>query len=201
MNYRALAATLLLISAGPVAQAGTVTVVAGTIKLIAPADTVAQNSPFTVNLVLDASDPLIPGTRPGTFSGEVIVNFDITKLTYTGFTLANDLSYYISPVVATNGNTRTVRLGFNGAAEVGTVGTFAFTAIGSPGSVATIGLADGDPVPGAGSFVNTDPTNQRFIPTPTGAQVTIVPAPAGVWLLGTAVGALVIRRRLRNAAA
>ncbi len=199
MNYRALAATLLLITAGPVAQAGTLTIVAGTIQLLASAGSVAQNSPFTVNLVLDASDPLIPGTRPGTFSGEVIVNFDITKLTYTGFTLANGLSYYISPVVATNGNTRTVRLGFNGAAEVGTVGTFSFTAIGSPGSVATIGLADGDPVPG--SFVNTVPTNQRFIPTPTGAQVTIVPAPAGVWLLGTAVAALVIRRRLRHATA
>ena len=199
MNYRALAATVLLISVGPVAQAGTVTPVAGTVKLIASAGTVAQNSPFTVDLLLDASNLLVPGTHPGLFSGEVIVSFDITKLTYTNFTLAGGVSYYLPPVVATNGNTRTVHLGFDNAPEVGTVGTFFFTAIGSPGGVATIGLADGDPVPG--SFVNTVPTNQRFYPTLTGTQVTIVPAPAGVWLLGTAVGALVIRRRLRHAAA
>jgi len=201
MNYRVLAATLLLITAGPVAQAGIVVpVVAGTIKLIASADTVAPNSPFTIDLVLDASDPNVPGADPGLFSGEVIVDFDTRLLSYGGFTLGDDLGYYLSPVVATNGFTQTVHLGFYDAAEVGTVGTFAFTAIGGPGSLATIGLADGDPVP-PGSFVNTEPTDQRFIPTPTGAQVSIVPAPAAVWLLGTAIGALVIRRRMRRAAA
>jgi hypothetical protein len=194
MNYRTHAATLLLITAGPVAQAGTLET---TIKLLPASSSVAQNSPFLLDLVLDATGA--PGTHPGLFSGEVIINFDNTKLSYTGFELAGDLSFYLSPVVGNNGTTQTVHLGFDGAADFGTVGTFSFTAIGSAGSVALIGLADGDPVPG--SFVNTVPTDQRFFPTPTGAQVNIVPAPAGVWLLGTADGALVLRRRLRHAAA
>ncbi len=200
MNYRALAAALLLITIAPGAQAGVVTIEAGTIQLMPAANTVAQNSPFTIDLVLDASDPLVPGTHPGLFSGEIIIDFDTRLLSYDNFTLAGGLlSFYLSPVVETIGFTQTVHLGFDNAADLGTVGTFNFTAIGSPGSVATIGLVDGDPIPG--SFVNTVPTNQRFIPTATGAQVNIVPAPAGVWLLGTAVGALVIRRRLRHAAA
>lgn len=199
MNYRALIATLLLTAAGQFAQAGTIMIEAGTVGLTPEASTVAQGSPFTLALVLDASDPLIPGTRPGLYSGQVIINFDNRLLSYGGFTLAQGLGFEVNPIVATNGFTQTVKLGFYDAAEVGTVGTFAFTAIGSPGSVASIGLADGDPAPG--SFVNTEPTNQRFYPDFSGAQVTIVPAPAGVWLLGTAVGALVIRRRLRHAAA
>ena len=194
MNVRALAATLLLITAGSAAQAGTIET---TLGLTPSAGTVAQNSLFTVVLQLDATSA--PGAHPGLFSGEVVVNFDITKLTYNSFTLAGGLSYYLSPQVATNGNTQTVHFGFDNAPDVGTVGTFSFTAIGNPGSVAAIGLADGDPVPG--SFINTVPTDQRFYPTITGTQVTIVPAPAGLWLLGTAVGALVIRRRLRHAAA
>jgi len=194
MNYRALAVTLLLIAAGPVAQAGTIQ---STVQLVPSAGNVAQNSLFTVALEMDASSA--PGTHPGLFSGEVIVSFDLTKLTYNSFTLAGGLSYYLSPVVATNGNTRTVHFGFENAPDIGTIGTFSFSAIGSPGSLAMIGLADGDPIPG--SFINTVPTNQRFYPTLTGTQVNIVPAPAGVWLLGTAVGALAIRRRFRSAAA
>jgi hypothetical protein len=197
MHYRALAATVLLFAVGSAAQAGTVIVEAGTVDLAAPAS-VAQNSSFLVDLVLDASDLSIPGPHPGLYSGEVIVSFDLTQLTYNSFTLAGGVSYYLPPVVATNGNTRTVHLGFDNAPETGTVGTFSFTAIGSPGTLAAIGLADGDPIPG--SFVNTVGTNQRFYPTFTGAEVSIVPAPAGVWLLGTAVGALAIRRRLRSAA-
>lgn len=190
MNLRALTAALLLITAGPAAQAAS-------LALIPSASTVVQNGAFTVNLVLNAADA--PGTHPGLFSGEIVVNFDKTRLTYNGFTLASGLSFYVSPVVVTNGNTQTVRLGFEKAADIGTVGTFAFTAIGNIGSLATIGLIDADDF--AGSFVNTVPTNQRFYPALTGAQMSVVPLPAGVWLLGTAVGALVVRRQLRHTAA
>lgn len=193
MNIRDLATTLLLIAAASTAQAASLT-------LVPSASTVAQNGAFTVSLVLNAADA--PGAHPGLFGGEIIVDFDMTLLTYGGFTLASGVSYFPVagvPVIATSGNTQTVRFGFENAVDVGTVGTFSFTAIGNPGSLALLGLADADDF--SGSFANNDPTNQRFDPTFVDAQVSIVPLPAGVWLLGTAVGALAARRRFRRTAA
>lgn len=186
MKLQNIAATLLLIAAGSAAQAASLT-------LVPSATTVAQNGTFTVSLMLNAMD------KPGTlYGGEILVDFDITKLTYNNFTLANGASYYLSPQVTTGGTTRTVRLGFNNAIKMGVVGTFSFTALGGPGSMAMIGLEDGDDF--SGSFASYVPTYQRFYPDFVDAQVSVVPAPASLWLLGTAVGALAIRRRLRHAA-
>ena len=198
MNIRHLTAILLLIAAGSTAQATTL-VPSSTVALLPSAGTVTQNSTFTVNLVLDAANA--PGAHPGLYGGEIIVDFDKTLLTYTGFTLASGVSFYSAPVVTTTGNTQTVRFGFDNAVDVGTVGTFAFTAIGNPGSLAHLGLIDADGF--SGSFASYAPTYQRFYPTFTGTQVNIsaVPLPAGVWLLGTAVGALAARRRFRRTAA
>jgi hypothetical protein len=190
MNICKLAAALLLVAAGGTTQAAS-------LALVPSAASVAQNGAFTVNLVLNAADA--PGAHPGLYGGEVIVDFDTTLLTYGSFTLASGLTFFSSPVVATNGNTQTVTLGFENAPDTGTVGTFSFTAIGTVGSLATIGLVDADDF--SGSFASYVPTYQRFYPTFTGAQVNVVPLPAGIWLLGTAVGALAARRRLRRAAA
>lgn len=190
MNIRTLAAALLLTAAGGTAQAAS-------LALVPSATSVGQNGAFTVNLVLNATDA--PGAHPGLFGGEIVIDFNKTLLTYGGFTLASGVSFFSSPVVATSGNTQTVTLGFDNAKDTGTVGTFSFTAIGPVGSLATLGLADTDDF--SGSFAGYVPTYQRFYPSFTGAQVNVVPLPAGVWLLGTAVGALALRGRLRRAAA
>lgn len=190
-HIRTLAAALLLIAAGGTAQAAS-------LALVPSAASVAPNGAFTVNLVLDAADA--PGAHPGLYGGEIIVNFDTTLLTYGGFTLASGVSFFSSPVVATSGNTRTVTFGFDNAPDAGTVGTFSFTALGPVGSLATIGLIDADDF--SGSFASYVPTYQRFYPDFVPAQVNVVPLPAGIWLLGTAVGALAAtRRRPRRAAA
>lgn len=190
MHIRKLAAALLLITAGGAAQAAS-------LALVPSATSVAQNGTFTVNLVLNAADA--PGAHPGLYGGEIIVDFNKTLLTYGSFTLASGLSFFSSPVVASSGNTQTVTFGFENAPDTGTVGTFSFTAIGPVDSLATIGLADADDF--SGSFASYVPTYQRFYPTFTGAQVNVVPLPAGIWLLGTAVGALVARRRFARVAA
>ena len=188
MKRHSLIAALLLLAAGAT-QAASLT-------LVPSATSVAQNGNFTVNLVLDATDA--PGGHPGLFGGEIVVDFNKTLLSYGSFTLTSGLSYFSPVVVASNGNTQTVSFGFENAPDTGVVGTFSFTAIGPVGSVANLGLVDADDF--SGSFVNSVPTNQRFFPTFTGAQVTVVPLPAGIWLLGTAIGALA-GRRLRHVAA
>ncbi|MEO7387457.1 MAG: VPLPA-CTERM sorting domain-containing protein [Gammaproteobacteria bacterium] len=196
MQIRTLVAAFLLIAASGV-QASSLVLVASPVT--APGGTVAANSVFTVNLVLDATDA--PGAHPGLYGGQIVVDFNQTLLNYGGFALAGNVEFFESPVVATNGNTQTVSFGFDKAPDSGTVGTFTFTAIGAPGSLATLGLVDVDDF--SGSFASYVPTYQRIYPAFTGTQVTIsaVPLPAGVWLLGTAVGALAARRRCRRAAA
>lgn len=189
MQIHQLAAALLLI-AGGTAQAASLTLV--------PANSaVARNGSITLDLVLDATDA--EGPHPSLFGGEIIVDFDKTLLSYGGFTLTSGLTFFSSPVLATSGNTQTVTFGFENAPDTVKVGTFSFTAIGSVGSLATLGLADADDF--SGSFINYGPPDTRFYPDFTGAQVSIVPLPAGVWLLGTAVGALAVRRQFRRAAA
>ena len=190
MNICKPAAALLLIIAGATAQAASLT-------LVPSAATVAPGGAFTVNLVLDATGT--PGMHPGTFSGQILLDFNNTQLSYGGFVAASGVTFYLPPAGATNGNTQTVGFGFVKPGDVGTVGTFSFTALGAPGTLARLGLVDGDDFFGS-SFVNNVPTDQRFTPIITGAQVSIVPLPASLWLLGTAVGALGLRRRFRPTA-
>jgi len=192
MSIRNVAVTLLLIAAGSTAQAASLT-------LVPSANPVVQTGTFTVNLVLSAADS--PGWHPGLHSGAVRVDFDKTLLTYNGFSLANGLIFFAPVAVTTSGNTQTVTLGFQNAPDTGTVGTFSFRATGPVGSLATLGLADADDM--FGSFVNKARTDVPYTPAFAGAQVNIsaVPLPAGIWLLGTAIGALAARRRFRPAAA
>ncbi len=193
MNIRILSAALLLVVASTTIQAAS-------LKLVPSAGTVVQNGTFTVDLVLNASDvPMI--AHPNLYGGSVIVDFNKTLLTYGGFTLKSGLSFFDAPVTTTNGDTQTVTFGFDNAPDVGTVGTFTFSAIGTPGSLASLGLIDADDF--SGSFASYNPGYKRFTPVFTGTQVNIsaVPLPAGVLLLGTAVGAIAARRRFRHAGA
>jgi hypothetical protein len=186
-----LTATLLLIVAGTAAQAASLALIPSTV-------TTQQSGAFTVNLVLNAAGADVKGTHPGQHGGEILVDFDQTLLRYDGFNLASGLGLFLSPVITTSGNIQTVHLGFNKAADIGTVGVFSFTAIGSPGSLAVIDLEDADDF--TGSFANYLPNKQDFIPTfiDTQVNITAVPLPASVWLLGSALGTLATRRRLRR---
>ena len=185
-------AILLMLVAG---AAGSVQ--AASLALIPAANPVTQNSPFTVDLV-------ITNNQPGRLGGKTVVSFDQTLLSYGTFSLTPgvpNLSFFSNPVVATNGNLKTVTFGFDYAPVTGVIGTFTFTPVGAPGNLATLGLRDYSQT--IGTFFNYVPTYQRIYPTFTGTQVgiTAVPLPAGVWLLGTALGALAARRRLRRTVA
>ncbi len=203
MRIRNLAATLLLMAAGSAAQAASIT-------LVPSAGSVVQNSTFTVNLVLSASDvnpANVLAAHPGLHTARIVVDFDKTLVAYNpaGFLLGPGVSLVPQnalPVLDTNGNTQTLSLWYLGAPETGTVATFSFTAIGAPGGLAKFGLADAL-ASGFGSFYNKAPTDKAYYPNILGTQVSIsaVPLPAGVWMLGTAVGALAARRRFRHAVA
>jgi hypothetical protein len=201
-TLRYLMIPLIALTAGA-AGAASLTLTPGTGTFIASGSAKAQqNTAFQVNLNLDATGA--PGANPGgLFGGNVIVQFDNTLLQYQGFAFnpaVPALAFFDAPVVSTSGNTQTVTFGFENAPDGATVGTFSFTSIGPVGSLATIGLVDADDF--SGSFASYVPTYQRFYPAFVDAQVNVVPLPAGIWLLGTAIGALgTLRRRSRPAAA
>lgn len=193
MNFRNVTATLLLIAAGSTAQAAS-------LALIPSAGTVVQNTPFTVDLVLNALD--LTDNQPGTFGGKVVVSFNPALLTFGTFVLTPgvpNLLFFSNPAVATSSNQQTVTFGFDFAPVTGVVGKFTFTPVGSPGSIATLGLRDFSQT--TGTFFQSTPTNRPVAMSFNGTQVTIsaVPLPAGVWLLGTGVGVLLARRRFPRA--
>jgi hypothetical protein len=183
MNIRTATAALLLVAAGS-AQAAS-------LALVPSATSVAPNATFQVNLVLDATD--VPDIQHrNLYGGEIVVTFDPAKLQFDGFVLDASLDFF-EPVTTGAG---TVSFGFDNAPDAGTVGTFTFTALGAPGSLATLDLEDVDDF--SGSFASYVPTYRRFYPTFTDAQVSVVPLPPAVWLLGTGLGALAARRLRRG---
>lgn len=167
---------------------------AATITLVPSAGGVIQNDLFTVELKLDASDA--PGTHPGLYLGEVIVDFNPAQLSYQGFVFTAPVQAASGPTTGSNGSQQTVTLGFRNATDLSTIGTFTFRAIGSPGT-ATIGVADADDF--FGSFISKLPTDQPFYPQFTGTQVAIspIPLPATAWLLAT--GFALVGARARRA--
>lgn len=166
---------------------------AASLSLVPSATVVTTGSTFTVDLVLDASD--VPGPHPGLYGGEVIVDFNNSLLGYGNFALAPGLSFFLDPVTASSGTSQTVHFGFDNATDTSTVGTFTFTALGSAGSIAQIGLADGDDF--SGSFAAYVPSYKRFYPAFNGTSVSLapVPVPAAMWLFGSAFGLLAFCRR------
>ena len=172
---------------------------AATVSLQPSAAIVPQTTAFTVDLMLSAAD--ISGDHPGSVRGRVIIDFDPALISFDdgaadSFVLANGLSFlplFPLTVESANGH-ETVTFGFQYAPDVSRVGTFKFTAIGAPQSIASIGLDDALIF---GSFFNTLPTNQPFVPTFSGTsiQVSAVPLPATAWLLVTAFGIAGARAR------
>lgn len=153
-----------------------------------------------LQLVLTEGD-----TAPGHYGGEILVNYNTQDFGFSGFALKN-ATYFCdpqppggcAPIVTTSGTTQTVELGFENAYNSNVVGTFSFTANGSIGSLATLGLADADDF--WGTFFSYEPAFTPMTLDFTGASVSTVPLPASIWLLGTAIGGLAARRRFRRTA-
>lgn len=169
---------------------------AASVHLLPSSASVRQGDTFAVSLSLDASDA--PGSHPGLYLGEVVVDFDPAEIAYEGFAFMAPVTQKNAPVTGASGGRQTVTLGFQNATDLGTVGTYTFRAIGGAGVSASLGIADADDF--FGTFVNTLPTNQRFFPgfDGTTVELTAVPLPAGAWLLATGFGLL--GRRAHRAA-
>ena len=171
---------------------------AASLSLFPSAGTVVQGATFTVDLFLDAQDA--PGSHPGLYGGEILVSFDPTLLSFGSFTTAGTVTLFAPVTGGSSGNLATVSLGFENAGDLGVVGSFSFTALGNPGSLAQIGLADADDF--IGTFIAYTPTNRPFYPGFNGTSISIsaVPLPPGAWLLGTALAVLGFQARRRQAA-
>lgn len=157
---------------------------------------VQQGASFTVDLLLNALDA--PGSHPGMFGGQVVIDYDPAQLQFTGFTTGYNL--YEPVTEGTSGTRSTITLGFEATTDNGPVGQFSFTAIGSPQQVATLGVQDADDF--MGTFVSYLPTYQAFYPEFAGAsvQIAVVPVPGAIWMMLSALGAAVtcLRRRSRQ---
>lgn len=166
---------------------------AATISLQAPEPVVDIGSTFNIDLLIDATDA--PGVHPGLFGGQVVIDYDPTRLEFVGFTTALPL---FSPVTeGSEGERNTITLGFDHGPDIGVIGVFEFTAIGEAGDVTTIGVRDEDDF--MGTFVSYLPTYQTFYPEMIDARIelrTVIPLPGAAWLLMSALGLGAGARRL-----
>lgn len=168
---------------------------AASITLLPSVDTVGEGAMFDIALVLDATDTL--GAHPGSFSGIVTIEYDPGQVSFDGFSyMAPTVDIAGPPDVLTSSGSETVTLDFTGTSDTGTVGTFSFTTLALAGSTINFSF-----VPSfTGGFANELPTNTPFdiaAEDLIGASVSVVPLPASVWLMLSALGMAVgfVRRR------
>jgi hypothetical protein len=185
------------------AHASLIVATEGSVSLQPSSPTVGTGNAFTVAVVLDATGV---GSIPGAYDGQFVIDFDPIELRFDAFDLAPGVSFFSGPTTGSSGGRQTITIGFSDSTGVnfidaggtGSIGRFSFTALATPGTIATIGIADADDL--FGSFVSNMPTYQPFYPAFHGTQVSIIPVPAAGLLLASALGGLGLRRR-RGAAA
>ncbi|MBT8441325.1 MAG: VPLPA-CTERM sorting domain-containing protein [Gammaproteobacteria bacterium] len=166
------------------------------VSLVPESLTVQEGSQFTVELQISAGDA--PGSQPGAIGGMIYVDFDPALVTYDGFAINSPAT--LPQATPPNPNSVVpgrVAVWFEDAHSVSTIGLFTFTVIGSAPDVVTFDIKDQDDF--FGTFVNTVPSEQSFVPTFNDATVTIapIPVPAAAWLMASALGLLGFRARRR----
>jgi len=187
---------LLSLTGMGTAHASLIVPTEGMVSLAPSTPTVATGLGFTVAVLLDASGG--PGSIPGAYDGQFVINFDPLQIRYDAFNVAPGVSIFSGPVVGSSGPLQTVTIGFQDGSGAGAIGQFTFTALATPGTIAVIGLEDADQV--FGSFVSNTPSYQPFFPAFQGTQVGIIPVPAAGLLLVSALAALGLGRRAGAAA-
>lgn len=162
---------------------------AATVSLVPSTDFVSEGGQFTVDLVMDASD--VAGNHPGIFRGKVLVDFDGLLIDYVGFEYNSPATEVDAAIVTAD----SVQLGFNNSNDVAIIGTFTFDVLAPAGSTISLGLDDAIPL--LGTFFNTDPADPvvKFEPYFNGAEVSVVPIPAAVWLFASGLAMLGFTRR------
>ncbi len=178
---------------GAMALAASLQAQAATIALQPSQVLVQQLASFSIDVLISATDA--PGLHPGRNTGEVIIDFDPALISYTSGSLSLPSGEILFPAlsIGSSAGRQTLAFGFRNAADTGSVATLTFTAIGNPGSIATLGIADNNKT--TGSFVNAESTMGRYYPAFTGTSVQIVPLPGAAWLMIPAFGALASRVR------
>ena len=172
---------------------------AASVTLNPSSASVGEGGSFTVDLYMDASD--IGVIDPNIYIGEVIIDFDSTLASYDGFAINAPVVLDSGPTISFDGDQQKVRVEFSEfsfAGNVGLIGTFSFTALGSAGSSIDFGAEDPFLL---GSFYRLLESNTQFTPSFTGASVQIaaaVPVPAAIWLMLSALGVIGLRGRRRS---
>lgn len=179
---------------------GSTAAFAASVSLTPSVGTVQAGDIFSIELSMDASDA--PGTHPGEFSGLVALQFDSTYVDFTGFVFAAPASELQAVSVTPSGSDDIVTFGFENATDIGVIGTYSFMVNDSPDPLPAIGtifqfdVYDADDF--FDSFANELGTNQTFAPDFNGTSVTVVPLPAPLVFLLSALITLVpaVRRRV-----
>lgn len=178
---------------------------AASLTLIPGAPEVQAGDIFSIELHMDATDA--PGLQPGVFSGLVALRFDSTYVDFTGFSFAAPASELQAVSVNADGADDIVTFGFQGADRVGDIGTYSFAVNDSPDPLAAIGTIFSFAVYDANDFFDSFANeggpmggNQTFPIDPGNTSVSVVPLPAPLVLMLTALATLIpaVRRRTQH---
>lgn len=153
---------------------------AALVSLTTATPTVETGQQFTINVFMDVTDAA--GDQPGDIWGKPKITFDSSLVRYDGFSLANNVSYKLSELTV---NDDDITIDFETASKsFGRIGVLTFTALADAGSVLNFGIEDSNLF--ITSFFNTSPSNQPINNIIyRGAEVSVVPIPAAVWLFGS----------------